>query len=45
MKLIVLMSTYNGEKFLREQLDSLLRQTTRPSKILIRDYGSKDDTV
>ncbi len=45
MKLIVLMSTYNGEKFLREQLDSLLRQTTRPSKILIRDDGSKDDTV
>ena len=26
MRLTVLMSTYNGEKFLREQLDSILAQ-------------------
>ncbi|MBR4469707.1 MAG: glycosyltransferase family 2 protein [Erysipelotrichaceae bacterium] len=45
MKLIVLMSTYNGEKYIREQLDSLLRQTVKPYKILIRDDGSKDDTM
>lgn len=45
MKLIVLMSTYNGEKYIREQLDSLLRQTLLPYRIFIRDDGSKDDTV
>ena len=45
MKLIVLMSTYNGEKYIRDQLDSLLRQTLRPDLIFIRDDGSKDDTV
>lgn len=45
MKLIVLMSTYNGEKYIREQLDSLLRQTLKPDLIYIRDDGSKDDTL
>ena len=45
MKLIVLMSTYNGEKYIREQLDSLLRQTLLPDQIFIRDDGSKDKTV
>jgi len=45
MKLIVLMSTYNGERFLRQQLDSLIGQTLRPDQILIRDDGSKDSTL
>ena len=45
MSLIVLMSTYNGERYLRKQLDSLLNQTLRPDEILIRDDGSKDDTM
>lgn len=45
MKLIVLMSTYNGEKYIRQQLDSLLKQELLPTKILIRDDGSRDDTV
>ena len=45
MKLIVLMSTYNGEKYLREQLNSLLNQELKPDKILIRDDGSKDETI
>lgn len=45
MSLIVLMSTYNGEKYIREQFDSLLRQTFKPDLIYIRDDGSKDDTV
>ena len=45
----VLMSTYNGEKYLREQLDSILEQDTVEKhgvklKILIRDDGSKDGT-
>lgn len=45
MKLAVLLSTYNGEKYLKEQLDSLINQNLIPTKILIRDDGSKDDTV
>ena len=45
MRLIVLMSTYNGEKYIRQQLDSLLNQTVLPDKIIIRDDGSRDDTV
>lgn len=45
----VLMSTYNGEEYLREQLDSILNQDcnrffdTRVT-LLIRDDGSKDGT-
>lgn len=45
MKLIVLLSTYNGERYLCQQLDSLLNQTFLPDKILIRDDGSKDSTL
>ena len=37
MKLVVLMSTFNGERYIREQLDSLLRQSLKPDLIYIRD--------
>ena len=41
----VLMSTYNGEKFIREQLDSILAQQGDFSLyLLIRDDGSSDTT-
>jgi rhamnosyltransferase len=42
-KALILMSVYQGEKYLRQQLDSLLSQTY-PADILIRDDGSKDGT-
>ena len=42
---IVLMSTYNGEKYLREQLDSILHQVDVNISVLIRDDGSNDDTL
>ena len=45
MKIAILMSTYNGEKYLREQLDSLVQQELKPTKIIVRDDGSHDDTV
>ena len=45
MKIVVLMSTYNGERYIREQLDSLLKQTLMPDLIYIRDDGSRDDTI
>lgn len=41
----VLLSTYNGEKYLEEQLESLRRQEGVELKILVRDDGSKDTTV
>lgn len=40
----VLLSTYNGSKFLQQQLDSLYVQTYPNIKILARDDGSLDDT-
>lgn len=44
-KIEILLSTYNGEKFIREQLDSLLKQTYQDFKIIIRDDGSSDNTL
>lgn len=41
----VLMSTYNGGQFLREQLSSLYEQTYAPIKIVVRDDGSTDSTL
>jgi len=41
---LVLLSTYNGEKFLREQLDSLYAQEGVEMNLLVRDDGSKDST-
>ena len=46
MKINVLLSTYNGELYIAEQLDSLLRQTVIDNmKIIIRDDGSTDSTL
>ncbi len=42
-KVAVFMSTYNGEKFLVEQIESILRQTVK-CDIFIRDDGSTDKT-
>ncbi len=41
----IIMGTYNGEKYIREQLDSILAQTYPIKEIIIQDDGSKDDTV
>lgn len=41
----VLMSTYNGEAFLAEQIDSILKQSHRDLELLIRDDGSRDGTL
>ncbi len=42
---LILLSTYNGEKYLAEQLDSLLKQTHTNWHLLIRDDGSSDQTL
>lgn len=44
MRGVVLLSTFNGEAYLREQLDSLLAQTLPGLEILVRDDGSTDGT-
>ncbi len=35
MKISVAMATYNGAKYIREQLDSILNQTVLPDEIVI----------
>ncbi|MDE7395108.1 MAG: glycosyltransferase [Clostridiales bacterium] len=40
----VIMSTYNGEKFLREQLDSIFCQEDVTVRLHVRDDGSSDET-
>jgi glycosyltransferase involved in cell wall biosynthesis len=42
---IVLMSTYNGDRFIIEQLRSILDQLPVGGRIVIRDDGSTDQTV
>lgn len=44
-RILILLSTFNGEMFLREQLDSLYAQKDVTTHILVRDDGSKDDTI
>ena len=44
MKIDILMATYNGERFLREQIDSILEQSFRDFRLLISDDFSKDST-
>ncbi|WMT40581.1 glycosyltransferase [Paenibacillus sp. D2_2] len=43
-KICILLSTYCGEKFLSEQINSLLMQENVDVHILIRDDGSDDRT-
>lgn len=42
---LVLMSTYNGQKYLSQQLDSVFAQKDVNVKLLVRDDGSTDNTV
>lgn len=44
MKITILLSSYNGEKYLKEQLDSLFAQTYKNFQIIVRDDGSTDKT-
>ena len=41
----ILMATYNGGKYIRDQIDSILRQTYKEFRLLIRDDGSTDETL
>lgn len=41
----ILMSTYNGEKWMDEQIESIVNQTYKDWLLLVRDDGSSDNTV
>ncbi len=44
-KVSIVMCTYNGGKYLREQLDTILAQTYPIYEIIIQDDGSTDNTI
>ncbi len=44
-KVDILMATYNGEKYLKEQIESIINQSYDNWTLLIRDDKSKDNTV
>lgn len=43
--LSVALCTYNGERYIKEQLESLMHQTMMPDELVISDDGSKDATL
>lgn len=44
-KFAIILSAYNGEKYIKEQLESLFNQTYKNIEVIVRDDGSKDNTV
>lgn len=44
-KIEILLATYNGEKYVGEQIDSIINQTYNNWELLIRDDNSKDGTL
>ena len=44
-KVQVLLSTYNGEKYIKEQIESILNQKEVEISLLIRDDASSDKTI
>lgn len=44
-KISVIVPVYNGEKYLREALDSVLNQSVKPFEVLVVDDGSTDTTA
>ena len=44
-KISILLSTYNGEKYLKEQLDSIFSQSYKDFEIIARDDCSSDETI
>jgi rhamnosyltransferase len=45
LSISVALTTFNGERFLKEQLDSLADQSTKPDELVAIDDGSSDGTV
>ena len=45
MKISIVMTVYNGEKYINEQIDSFINQTLLPHEIIISDDCSTDKTL
>lgn len=45
VKVLVLMASYNGEKYIKEQINSILEQKNVAVEILISDDKSSDNTI
>lgn len=45
MRVVVLMSTYQGERFVAEQIESILSQLPPEGQLMVRDDGSRDQTT
>lgn len=45
VRVSVAMVTYNGEKYIRQQLDSVLQQLTEQDEVVVSDDGSGDGTI
>lgn len=45
LRISVAMCTFNGGRYLKEQLESIAGQTRRPCELVICDDGSTDDTI
>ena len=43
-KISVVMATYNGEKYIRPQIESILKNLNQDDELIISDDGSKDNT-
>ncbi len=44
-EVLILLSTYNGEKYIKQQIDSIVEQTYTHWNLFIRDDGSADNTL
>lgn len=44
-KVVVLMSTFNGEKYIKDQIESILSQKDVDVNLIVRDDGSSDSTL
>jgi len=45
LSISIAMATYNGERYIKEQLDSLAKQTMLPLELVVTDDGSTDATL
>ena len=45
MKISIAMATFNGAKYIQEQLESLINQIRQPDELVVCDDGSTDNTL
>jgi glycosyltransferase involved in cell wall biosynthesis len=44
-KIAIILATYNGEKYIKEQIESIFTQTTTNVMVYVSDDGSTDNTI